>query len=319
MKAASYDRPGDPSVLNLVDAPDPVPADDELLIRVDAISIEGGDLLGRTGTARSGPSDVLGYAAAGEVLKIGAAVEGFTVGQKVTTFNFTGSHAELRAAPAATCWAIPHGLGAAEAAAIPCGPGTAALALRLGGLKKGETVVILGAAGGVGLAAVQIAAKAGARVIGTGTSVETLEKLRAYGLTDAIVVGEKSAGEQIRDLLGGDGADLLIDNVGGPALTDGLCALKDGGRAVLVGVFGGWNEPIDAGYLLLHRLSVIGCLLGVIMTEPDVHAMVGDLLLQAARGELKAPIDATFPLAQAASAHRRAEERGRLGRVIMVP
>jgi len=319
VKAATYDRPGDPSVLRIEEAPDPVPADHELLIRVEAISIEGGDLLGRTGTARSGPGDVLGYAAAGEVLKIGSAVQGFAIGQKVTTFNFTGSHAELRAAPAATSWIIPDGLGAEAAAAIPCGPGTAALALRLGGLKPSDIVLVLGAAGGVGLAAVQLAARAGARVIGTGTSRETLETLREYGLTDPIVVGERSASEQIRDLLGRGGVDLLIDNVGGPALSDGLRVVKDGGRAVLVGVFGGWNEPIDAGYLLLHRLTVIGCLLGVIMGEPETRMMIDDLLQQAARGELKTPIDSTFPLSEAADAHRRAEERGRIGRVIMVP
>jgi NADPH:quinone reductase len=319
VRAASYDRPGEPSVLRFMEAPDPVPEDDELLIRVEAISIEGGDLLGRTGTARTGPGDILGYAAAGEILKLGAAVQGFVVGQKVTTFDFTGSHAELRAAPAATSWIIPDGLGVEEAAAIPCGPGTAALALRLGGLKRGETVLVLGAAGGVGLAAVQIAARAGARVIGTGTSRETMEQLRQYGLSDPIVVGERSASEQINDLLGGAAVDLLIDNVGGPALTDALQVVKDGGRAVLVGVFGGWNEPIDAGYLLLHRLTVIGCLLGVIMAEPEVRAMIADLLRQAARGELKTPIDATFPLSEAAAAHRRAEERGRVGRVIMVP
>ena len=319
LKAAAYDSPGDPSVLQLAEVSDPVPASNELLIRVEAISIEGGDLLGRKGTARNGPDDVLGYAAAGEILQVGDAVEQFTVGQKVTTFNFTGSHAELRTAPAATCWLVPEGLDMKVAAAIPAGPGTAALALKLGGLKKGETVLILGAAGGVGLAAVQLAAKAGARVIGSGTSRESLEKLRTYGLSDLLVTGGRPVSEQVRDLLGGNRIDLLIDCVGGPALLDGLHTLKDGGRAVLVGVFGGFAQSIDAGYLLFHRLTVIGCLLGVVMGEPESYDIIRALLKQAAQGELKVPIDATFSLADAAAAHWRAEERGRIGRVIMVP
>ena len=319
MKAATYDSPGDPSVLKLAEVSDPVPASHELLIRVEAISIEGGDLLGRKGTARNGPDDVLGYTAAGEILQVGDAVKGFRVGQKVTTFNFTGSHAELRSAPAATCWRVPDGLDMKVAAAIPAGPGTAALALRLGGLKRGETVLILGAAGGVGLAAVQLAGKAGARVIGSGTSRESLEQLRTYGLSDLVVTGRIPVSEQVRELLGGNGIDLLIDCVGGPALLDGLHTLKDGGRAVLVGVFGGFTQSIDAGYLLFHRLTVIGCLLGTIMGEPENYEIIRDLLEQARQGELKVPIDAIFPLSAAAAAHRRAEERGRIGRVIIVP
>lgn len=318
MKAAVYDQLGDPSVLHLAEVPDPVPADSELLVRVEAISIEGGDLIWRKTVLQAG-SDILGYAAAGEIVKIGSAVQGFAVGQKVTTFNFKGSHATLRAVPASTCFIIPAGLDVKTAAAIPVGPGTSALALRLGGIKQGDTVLITGAAGGVGIGTVQLAAKAGARVIGTGTSRETLEKLRDYGLSDAIVIGDKPASEQIRDLLGGNNVDLLIDNVGGTALVDGLQVLKDGGHAVLVGVFGGLNQPIDAGHLLFHRQTVTGCMLGGVMGEPAVRALIDDLLRQALDGDLKVPLDATFPLSEAAAAHRRAEERGRIGRVIMVP
>lgn len=319
MKAATYDQPGEPSVLHLAEVSDPRPADDDLLIRVEAISVEGGDIVNRRQTARSGPDDIVGYCAAGEVLEVGKAVNGFEAGQKVTTFHFTGSHAELRAVPAATSWVIPDGLDLGVAAAIPAGPGTAALALRSGALKQGDTVLVLGAAGGVGIAAVQLAASAGARVIGSGTNPDTLKQLREYGLSDSVVSGKEPVNEQVRKLLNGDGVDLLVDCVGGPALTDGLRALKDGGRAVLIGVYGGSNEPIDAGYLLFHRLTVIGCLLGVIMAEEDNRTMVAQLLQQAARGELKVPIDATFPLSDAAAAHQRAEERGRIGRVIIRP
>src|SRR5271156_2540761 len=138
MKAAIYTQPGDPSVLHLAEVPDPVLANKELLIRIEAVSIEGGELVGRKNFTQNG-TDVLGYTAAGEILKVGSTVEGFAVGQKVTTFNFKGSHAELRAVPAATSWIIPDGLDVRVAAAVPCGPGTAAIALQLSGLKHGET------------------------------------------------------------------------------------------------------------------------------------------------------------------------------------
>lgn len=319
MKAVVYDELGSPDVLRYEDMADPVPGPGELLVKIEAISIEGGDLLSRRVIPPEDPVIPRGYAASGEVIGLGSDVEGFKIGQKVATFAFKGSHAELRTAPAATCWIVPEGLDMATAATIPCGPGTAALALELGRLQRGQTVLVLGAAGGVGSAAVQLAAAAGARVMGTGTSTETLEQLKPYGLTDAIVVGDKPVPEQVHKLLDGEGVDLLIDNLGGPAFEEALPALKDGGCMVLIGGLSGTNTQLDVSYLRMHRLTAIGCLLGTVMHEPHVRQIIADLLDKAASGELKVPIDSTFPLAEAAAAHTRAEERGKLGRIIMVP
>jgi NADPH:quinone reductase-like Zn-dependent oxidoreductase len=316
MKAATYSHPGTPDVFRFAEVADPVPAENEVLIRVEAISIEGGDLINRSHT-RQGPDEVLGYAAAGEIVELGKTVTGLRVGQKVASFNWKGSHAELRAVPAAHCFVVPDGLDIALAATIPVGPGTAAYALDLGGLKAGQTVLVLGASGGVGLAAVQIASKAGARVIGTGTRAESLAKLKEHGLSDGIVTTEDQASDQIRSLLGGNHVDLVIDNVGGAALIDALEVLKDGGRVVLVGVFGGRNTMINAGKLLWHRHTVIGCLLGAAMEDPHARTLIDDLFVKARDGNLKVPIDATFALSEAEAAHRRAEERGRIGRVVM--
>nr|WP_280636260.1 MULTISPECIES: zinc-binding dehydrogenase [unclassified Rhizobium] len=184
-------------------------------------------------------------------------------------------------------------------------------------MQSGQTVLVLGASGGVGLAAVQLAAKAGARVIGTGTKAESLAKLKAYGLTDAIVTADQPASEHVRALLGGNEVDLIIDNVGGDALVDSLKVLKDGGKAVLIGVFGGRSTMIDAGQILMHRHVIIGCLLGTAMTDPQARRLIEELFPMAKDGSLNVPIDATFPLSETAAAHRRAEERGRIGRVIM--
>lgn len=315
VKAIVYDRPGAPDVLRLTTLPDPVPGPGDLLIRVRAISIEGGDLVGRRHLARA-PGEVLGYAAAGDVVAVGPDVTGFAPGDRVASFSFAGSHAEMRVAPVATCWHVPDGLDLSVAATIPCAPGTAALALRLGHFQPGQTVLVTGAAGGVGVALVQLAAQAGARVIGTGTSAATLEALRDYGLTDAIVVGGEGAASQIARLPGAPEVDLLVDCVGGPALADGLDALRDGGTAILVGAFGA-ASAIDPMLLLRRRLTVTGCFLGPIMAEPEARAIVTDLLAAAAKGDLRMPIDAVYPLEQAAAAHARAEMRGRLGRVII--
>lgn len=320
VRVATYDQPGDPEVLTIAEAPDPVPAPDEVLIRVKAISVEGGDLLNRRQRPRQGLHDILGYAAAGEVLAVGADVTGISVGQNVATFRSTGSHAELRAAPAATCWPVPEGVDLGVAAAIPAGAGTAALAVALAEVGPGDTVLVLGAAGGVGLATVQIAARAGARVLGTGSNPETLQALRAHGLAEAIVIGGgRSITDQVREALGGEGADVLIDNVGGAAMNEGIASLRDGGRAVLVGAFGGFDTPLDTEHIVRHRKTVIGCLLGPIMGEPEPYALIEGLLQDVARDRLWVPIDSTFPLEQAGAAHRRAQERGRLGRVIITP
>jgi len=316
VKAAIYSEPGGPDVLHYGDVRDPVPAAGEVLVRVEAISIEGGDLVNRRLT-RQGENEVVGYAAAGTIAALGEGVDRLSVGERVATFAWKGSHAELTAVPAAHCFKVPDGLDIALASTIIVGPGTAAYALHLGALEAGQTVLVLGASGGVGLAAVQLAAKAGARVIGTGTKPESLEKLKGFGLSDAIVTADKPASEQVRALLDGEGVDLIIDNIGGDALIDALKALKDGGKAVLIGVFGGSSTMIDAGQLLKHRHTVIGCLLGAAMRDPEPRKLVEALFPMARDGGIRLPIDATFPLSQANAAHRRAEERGRIGRVIM--
>lgn len=319
MKAAIYHAPGAPSVLHYEDVPDPSMGKDQLLIRVEAISIEGGDLVNRRITQPENPNVPLGYAAAGEIVEIGEAVQGFEVGQKVATFAFLGSHAEYRAVRAATSWHVPDGLDMGIAAAVPCGPGTAALALQMGRLQKGQTVLVQGAAGGVGIATVQLASKAGARVMGTGTNIDALERLRAFGLQDAIVVGDGSVPDQVLALTQGKGVDLVIDNIGGPAVTEGLHACRPGGTVVLVGVLGGREERIDPWYLLRQRKTLMGCLLGAVMDEPDVHALIAGLLQDAMTGALSVPIDRSFPLSEAAAAHAYAETRGRIGRVILRP
>lgn len=318
MKAAVFDEGGTPEALRIATIPDPRPGPAEVLIKVEAISLEGGDLADRQQGRTLYPS-IMGYAAAGTIIEVGDEVKRFVVGQRVTTFAFSGSHAELRVAPAATTFAVPNGVDMGVAAAIPCGPGTAALALSLGRLQEGETVLISGASGGVGNAAVQIAAAKGARVIGAARSQAHFKELQKLGLSDLVMIGSSDLGSQVRSINAGRGADLFIDTIGGNVLLEGLAALADGGRVVMVGVIGGFNTPIDVGVLFAHRLTVIGCFMGPVMSDEVPYGLIEALLQDCADGRFTVPIDARFPLAEIISAHSRAESSGRLGRVIVVP
>ncbi|MGP2836348.1 quinone oxidoreductase family protein [Serratia nevei] len=186
MKAAIYGHPGPPNVLRYADVPDPVCPSDGVLMQVEAAAIEAGDLINRASTPPPYPAFVVGFAAAGEVIAVGDKVQDRLVGEKVTSFDLAGSHAQVRAVTAAKTWLVPEGLSMA-AAALPIAFGTAHHCLfARGKLKPGETVLIQGGAGGVGLAAIQLAHLAGATVLATVSGTERTERLVKLGLDHAI-------------------------------------------------------------------------------------------------------------------------------------
>ena len=189
MKAAIYDHSGPPDVLRYADVPDPVCPSDGVMIRVEATAIEGGDLINRASRRPPHPAFVVGYAAAGEIIAVGEKVKDREIGQKVASFDLAGSHAELRAVAASRTWPLPEGLDMAAAAALPITFVTAHHCLfARGSLKRGETVLIQAGAGagGVGLAAIQFAHRAGASVLATVSGAERAERLIGLGLDHAI-------------------------------------------------------------------------------------------------------------------------------------
>lgn len=319
MQAAIYRRAGGPEVLEYVSVPRPINRDNELLIEVEAISIEGGELASRRLREPDAEMQILGGAAAGRVVAVGSQVSGFAVGDRVTSFSFSGSYAEYRAVAAATCWKIPAGMDMKVAATIPVAFGTAELAFSLGSLKAGETVLIQGATGGVGIAAVQLASTRGARVLGTGRDLAKLESLKSYGMTAALA-SDSSAGitDQIQSL-DNITVDLLVDMVGGRTLQSGMQVLRDGGRAVIIGIHIGQPNTLDAAAVLVRRHSVYGCFLGPIIGEPGPHSAIRDCISRVANEELSVPIDAVFSLSAAPEAHAYAEASKGFGRVVMVP
>ena len=320
MKAAVYYETGSPDVLRYEDVPDPVCHPQGVVIRVEAVSIEGGDTLNRGGGQMAGSPHIVGYQAAGEIIEVGAEVAHLKVGQKVVTVNAFGSHAELRAVPARNAWPIPDGFDIRKAAAIPVPFGTAHECLfGAGHLKAGETVLVQAGAGAVGLAAIQLAKKAGATVLASASSDERLERLKAFGMDHGINYRRDDLVEQVMKLTGGKGVDLVVDPVGGATLQGSLGALGYRGRISLVGNAGREPMKVDVSSLMGGNRSLTGVFLGAEIMTDRVHDMIQDLIDQAARGEREVVIDSTFPLAEADKAHAYIEGRQAVGRVLLIP
>ncbi|HTA12062.1 MAG TPA: zinc-binding alcohol dehydrogenase family protein [Solirubrobacteraceae bacterium] len=322
MKAAVIYENGGPDVLRYEDVADPECPDGCVLIDVEAISIEGGDLLARAGSPPPSVPHIVGYLAAGTVLDVGAGVTDRAVGERVVTLNQAGSHASKRAVPAMTTWPIPDGLDAATAACVPVALGTAQECLFTAGqLEAGQTVLIHAGAGGVGMAAIQLAKRAGATVISTASSDEKLERLTELGLDHGINYANESFVERTRELTDGRGVDVILDSIGGQNLVDSVAALAYRGSLVSVGLAARAGSNIEARDLWTNNNTLHGVFLGgaLLAEYPRVHAMIAELIGRVATGELRVVIDRTFPLAEAAAAHAYIESRQAFGRVVMTP
>src|SRR3989440_875945 len=322
MKAAVIYENGVPDVLRYEDVPDPECPEGCVLIDVESVSIEGGDLLARAGSPPPSVPHIVGYLAAGTVVAVGAGVKDAGVGDRVVTLNMAGSHASKRAVPAMSTWPIPDGLDAARAACVPVAFATAQECLfTAGGLEAGQTALIHAGAGGVGMAAIQLAKQAGATVISTASSDEKLERLKALGLDHGIDYAREDFAQRTRELTDGRGADVIVDSVGGQNLVDSIGALAYRGTLVSVGLAGRAGSTIEARELWEKNNALRGVFLGgALLSEyPRVHAMIGELIERVARGELRVVIDRTFPLSEAAAAHAYIESRQAFGRVVMTP
>ena len=318
MKAVSYTRNGGPEVMHYGDLPDPQVAADGVLIAVRWISIEGGDLLNRLVTPPSHTPFIPGYQAAGEVVAVGEAVTRFRIGDKVVGFNWNGSHAALFAVPEHYCYPLPMGMDLRTAALVPIAFGTAHDALfEYGHMQAGETLLVQGAAGGVGLAAVQLAAAAGIVVIGTASSHERLEKLKTFGMHHGINYKKEDIAARCHDITKGKGIDLVLDLAGGAGKDALMRAVRGHGRYALVGASTGKLPSFGFFEILRKALVVIGISFGRDMHTARVHRLIADLLQQVHQGQLKMPVAAEFALSQAREAHRYVAESHPFGRVLM--
>ncbi len=322
MKAAVIYDNGDPAVLRYEDVPEPECPEGFVVVDAEAISIEGGDLLARASGQLPQVPHVVGYLSSGTVSEVGAGVAGRAVGDRVVALNAAGSHAARRAVPAAMTWPIPAGLDGARAACVPVAFGTAYECLfTAGSLTEGQTVLIHAGAGGLGMAAIQLAKHAGATVIATASSDEKLERLKPLGLDHGINYATDSFVERANQLTDSRGVDIVIDSIGGQNLVDSVDVLAYRATLVSVGVAGRAGSAIEARSLWTRNNTLRGVFLGgAILPEYDrIHPMIGDLLQRVASGELQVEIDRSFPLADAAAAHEYVESRKAFGRVIITP
>jgi len=323
MKAAVYYENGGPDVFRYEDVPDPELRPGGVLIEVAAVGIQGGDLLHRTGSPLARVPHVVGYQAAGTIVAAGERATGVAVGDRVVVTCNDGSHAALISAPAGATYRVPDSLSLEEAACVPIEFATASDCLfEFGHMRPGEVVLIQAGAGGVGLAAIQLAKAAGAgMVLATASSRERLDRLAGFGMDHGIDYVHDDLVTEVTRLTEHHGADLVVDSVGGRTLEQSIAALAYRGRISWVGRAGRDDRPAEVWPLMQKNASLTGVFLGVEMAlnPTRVRPLVEDLIARVATGELRVVIDRTFPLAEAAEAHRYIESRQAFGRVVLVP
>ncbi len=320
MFAAAMEINGGPEAFSYIEIPDPACPDDGLVIEVEAISIEGGDLLARAMSPLRSVPHVVGYIAAGTVIEVGNAVTERTLGERVVTLHADGSHATKRAVSAAMAWSIPDGVSTQHAACVPVAFGTAFECLfTAGDLQPGQTVLIHAGSGGVGMAAIQMAKLAGATVIATASSADKLERLKAFGMDHGIDYATEDFVKATQKRVGPNGVNLVIDSVGGKTLADSVKVLGWRGRLVSVGIAARGGSAVDVVSLWARNNTLHGVLLATALRAeyPRTFAMIGECLVRVASGELKVQIAKVFPLSEAAAAHAYIEGRHAFGRVVM--
>lgn len=324
MKAITFADFGNADVLQLTDAPDPEVRPHDLLVRNRAAGLNRADLTHRRGgygRANFGDSDIMGLEIAGEVIAMGPEVQGFAIGDRVMGIVGGGGYAELARIDYRMAMRIPDGLDDVHAGAVPEVFVTAWEALgHLGRLAAGESVLIHAAAGGVGSAAVQLARAVGAKVLATADGSKRDAPLR-FGADVAIDYKTEDFEAVVQQATDGRGVDVIVDFVGAPYLARNIRSLNYGGRLVQVGILGGIEGaeiPLDR--LLYRHLQILGT---VMKSRPPAvkHAMTRRFaerwLPEFSNRKLVPVIDSTFPLAQAADAHRRMESNQNVGKIIL--
>jgi NADPH2:quinone reductase len=315
-----YYETGSPDVLRYEDVPDPVCGPGQVLVDVEAISVEGGDTLNRLAGEMPAVPHIVGYQCAGTVRELGEGVTDRHVGQRVVATMFWGSHAERAAVPALITWPIPDGGDLVRCACVPVAFGTADDCLfEFGHMRAGETVLIQAGASGVGVAAIQLAKRAGATVLATASTIARLEPLRELGLDHAIDYSRDGWVEEVRTLTGGRGVDLVVDSVGGHILAGSIASLAYRGRCITVGSAGREEQLIDVRALGAGNQSITGVFLGAEMVNVRTRDMIQRHVDDVAAGRLTVLVDRTFPLADAAAAHAYIESRQAVGRVVLIP
>ncbi len=339
MKQIWITKAGGPEVLQIKDAPDPSPAPGEVRIRVEASGVNFADIMGRMGLYPDLPPVpvVPGYEVSGRIDAVGANVDADWLGRDVIALTRFGGYADVISVPANQVFQRPPALTALEAAALPVNYFTAwQLIVVMGGLKRGETVLIHSAGGGVGIAATQIAKHIGATIIGTASAGKHAE-LREIGADHLIDYTKEDFEAQARAITGGRGVELILDAVGGDSLKKGYRLLAPTGRLGIFGmssaatgkqrnVLGLVRALAQTPWLQFNPVAlmnankgVFGVNLGHMWNEVGrIRGWADEILDLAAQGALKPRIARTFPFEEVAAAHDFVQERRNIGKVLLV-
>jgi len=324
MKAVMLAQFGGPEALVWDDVPAPRAGPGEIVLRVHAAALNYADLLQRRGTygiEQSLPR-IIGYECSGVVAEIGSGVTGWSVGDPACALVSSGAYASLVAVPAAQVLPIPVGITLVEAAALPEAACTIwSNVLDLGALKTGETLLVHGGAGGIGSFAIQAARAIGARVFATAGSPDKLERCRDFGTDRAISYADEDFVTVIEAETGGHGADVILDNMGAAYLGRNVAALAFDGRIAMIGLQGGRDAEINLGAMMRKRAALFTTSLRDRPPAAKARIVAGvlrDLWPHVAAGRIRPVIDRSFPLAEAAAAHRYMESGNHVGKILLI-
>jgi putative PIG3 family NAD(P)H quinone oxidoreductase len=324
MTAVEIVRPGGPEVLVRVTRPTPSPADGEVLIKVAAAGVNRPDVMQRQGSypPPPGASDIPGLEVAGTIVALGSGVARWKVGDDVCALLAGGGYAEYTAAPEPQCLPVPHGLDFVAAAALPETCFTVwTNVFERGRLAAGETILVHGGSSGIGTTAIQMATAFGARVLVTAGSKEKCAACERLGAERAINYRTDDFGKVVQEATGGRGVNVILDMVGGDYFPRNLEALAMDGRLVQIALLRGAKSEIPLWRVMQRRLTITGSTL-----RPRSIAEKGAIAagLQRAvwplveQGRIRPVIHATYPLDQAAEAHRVMETSEHIGKLVLV-
>lgn len=323
MRAVTVPRPGGPEALVLAEVPDPVPGPGEVLVQVAAAGVNRADLLQRQGfyDPPPGASPYPGLECSGRVAAVGDEVAGWAPGDPVCALLSGGGYAELVCVPAGQLLPVPAGVLLEAAAGLPEAACTVwSNLVAVAGLQPGEVLLVHGGTSGIGTFAIQLARARGAQVwctVGTADKARRAEELGAHR---AVRYRDEDFVAAVREGTGGRGADVILDNMGASYLGRNVAALAPGGRLVVIGLQGGRRAELDLGVLLAQRASVHATSL---RSRPDaekaeiVQGVLAAVWPMVEAGQIRPVVDTVLPLSAAAEAHRRLEEGGHVGKVIL--
>lgn len=322
MKAVMCHAFGSPDDLSFEEIPSPSVAAGAVKIRVRACGINFPDVLLIQGLYQLQPPFPFspGLEVAGDVVEVGEGVENPRIGDRVIATMMYGGFAEEVVVPAALTLPMPADMSYEHGAGFPLVYGTAHVGLaRRAQLKAGETLLVLGAAGGVGLAAVELGKLLGARVIAAASTPQKLALARAYGADDTIDYTSENLRERVADLTGGRGADVVFDPVGGDLFDQAVRRIAWEGRYLVIGFASGRIPALPANIALLKNASLVGLFWGAYLQRNPavIRASFTRLFDWYAAGELKPHIHRAYPLEEAPAALRELMERRAMGKILL--